>query len=74
MSPAGHFDNIRQVLGSLIGKTVVDITQHDADEWEETRASYIQFHFDNGDYVRIYVGSEGFTHSCVEEIDDTQTG
>lgn len=71
---SGQFGNIREVLGVLIGRTVVDITQHDPEEFDEDGNVYIQFHFDNGDYVKIYVGSEGFSHSCVEESDDAEAG
>lgn len=71
---SGQFGNIRQILGVLIGKRVVDITQHDPEEFDETKQCFIQFHFDNGDYVKIYVGSEGFTHSCEEDSDDAQAG
>jgi len=63
------YSNIRQILGSLIGKTLVDITQHDKDEFAET-GSFIQFHFDNGGYVKVPIGDDGFHHNCEEEKAD----
>jgi hypothetical protein len=60
------YTNIRQILGSLIGHVLVDITQHDKDEFEETRQSYVQFHFDNGEYVKIPISEDGFSHNCDE--------
>lgn len=36
------------ILGRMIGATVVDITQHDQDEFEEDGESFVAFHFSNG--------------------------
>jgi hypothetical protein len=59
------YSNIRQIIGDLIGHRLVDITQHDKDEFEETRESYIMLHFDNGGYVKVPIGDSGFHHNCV---------
>lgn len=64
--PDEVYSNIRQILGSLIGRRLVDITQHDKEEFEETQQSYIQFHFDNGEYVKIPI-VDGFDHNCGDE-------
>lgn len=57
------YANIREILGSLIGRVLVDITQHDKEEFDE-EGSFIQFHFDDGGYVKIPVGDGGFFHNC----------
>lgn len=61
------YSNIRMILGPLIGKTLVDITQHDKEEFAETKESYIQFHFEDGLYVKIPIGDGGFHHNCEED-------
>jgi hypothetical protein len=60
--PEGYA-NIRKVLGSLIGRTVVDVTQHDQDEWEEARSCYVMLMFDDGQFVKFPIGDEGFEHN-----------
>lgn len=68
--PKREYSNIRQILGSLIGTKVLDITQHDPEEWDETGKSYIQLHFDNGEFVKFFIGDDGFDHSCLEIVDE----
>lgn len=63
------YTNIRKILGSLIGRTLVDITQHDQEEFAENQQSFIQFHFDNGEYVKIPIGDDGFHHNCGDDDD-----
>jgi hypothetical protein len=63
------FGNIRNILGKIIGTRVVDITQHDKDEFAETGESFIQFHFDDGSYVKFPIGPDGFHHNCDEDRD-----
>ena len=52
------YDNIRDpdLLGSIIGARVADITQNDKDE----KPHAVYFHFDNGYTVRFTVDDEGF--------------
>jgi hypothetical protein len=59
--------NIRQILGSLIGRTLLDITQHDPEEFAETQMSYVQFHFDDGSYVKFPISEDGFSHNCEDD-------
>jgi hypothetical protein len=54
------YANIRDLLGDYIGRTIVDITQHDKDEWELTRQSFVMFMFDDGKWVKFFIGDEGF--------------
>lgn len=61
-----EYSNIRQLLGHLIGRTVIDITQHDYEEFQETKQSYVMLMFDNGDYVKFSIGAEGFKYSIDE--------
>ncbi len=62
--------NIREILGELIGARVLDITQHDKEEFEATGESYIMLLFDNGCYAKFIIGDEGFSHNCGEDEDD----
>jgi hypothetical protein len=65
--PDETYSNIRQILGELIGSRVVDITQHDAQEWAETKKSYFMLMFDNGCYLKCFIGDDGFEHNCEKE-------
>jgi len=49
-----------ELLGPIVGARVVDITQHDRDEFQETRQSYFCLHFDNGYTLTVPVGDDGF--------------
>lgn len=60
-NPEAGYANIREALGEFIGKRVVDITQHDADEWEQTRRAYILLLFEDGSVIKFWQGDEGFT-------------
>lgn len=44
------YANIRDddLLGPLVGQRVIEITQHDQEEFEEDHVSYIALHFENG--------------------------
>lgn len=59
--PDETYANIRQILGDFIGKTIVDITQHDADEWERSHQGYILLLFEDGSVIKFWQGDEGFT-------------
>lgn len=57
-----RYTNVRhpELLGPFVGLRVVDITQHDREEWEETRQSYVALHFENGQTVHFPIGDDGF--------------
>lgn len=57
------YSNIRQLIGHMIGLTIIDITQHDADEFAEDGRSYVQILLSDGEYLKFYVGDDGFEHS-----------
>jgi hypothetical protein len=47
-------ETIRDVLPQLIGRTIVDLSQHDRDEREEEGSFYLELHLDNGGIVRVH--------------------
>lgn len=51
-------------MGSAIGHTLVDITQHDHEEWEENGFGFVMLHFDDGQYMKFYIERLGFDHNC----------
>lgn len=53
------YANIREVLGILLQQRVIEITQHDPEDWAASRDSFICLHFENGVTLRIPVGDEG---------------
>lgn len=60
------YANIRHpdLLGSLIGQRIIDVTQHDRDEWVENRKAYVTLHCESGLTVTFWIGEDGF------DIDD----
>jgi len=58
--PEASYSNIRKLLGKYIGKRVVDITQHDEDEWAEDQQAYVMLMFEDGGYIQFFIGDEGF--------------
>jgi hypothetical protein len=61
------YANIREILGYFIGCRLVDITQHDREEWEEDGSCYIMLHFDNGLTMTFPIGDAGFDHEEPDE-------
>jgi hypothetical protein len=60
--PRHKYQNIRNVLGDLIGQRVVDITQQDDEEYWETKRLYVELHFENGRSVKFWMDPEvGFS-------------
>ncbi len=56
------FENIRDVLGPLIGQKLVDITQSDEEE-ERDFLPYVMFMFEDGSYVKFPMTKHGFCHN-----------
>jgi hypothetical protein len=52
------YSTIRDILGAFIGQRLVDITQHDEEEWEEDGQSTIYFHFENGGTIEFAMPAE----------------
>jgi hypothetical protein len=47
------------ILGPFIGCKVIDITQHDPEQFPTTGA-FVQLHFDNGGSITFPIGDAGF--------------
>ena len=62
-----HYTNIRDILGTLIGCRLVDITQHSKEEFRDDQTSYVMLMFDDGSYLRFTIGDAGFDHNVGEE-------
>ena len=57
--PDQPYSNIREILGWAIGQRIVEITQHDQDEFEEEGA-FVMLMFESGGYIRFPVDEAGF--------------
>jgi len=53
------YANIRQILGKFIGQKLLDIKQHDEEEYKETKQSYVMLMFETG-YIKYYVSDDEF--------------
>jgi hypothetical protein len=62
MDDDAPYANIRQILGYLIGKRIVDVTQHDREDFD-TEGSYVMLLMEGGHYLKVPVGDDGFDHS-----------
>lgn len=51
------------LLGPFMGARVLEITQHDPEEWEEDRQAYFCLHFDNGYTLKILIDDAPFVIS-----------
>ncbi len=51
------YANIRELL-PVRGCKVIEISQHDEDEWLITGESFFMLHFDNGLTLRVTVGAD----------------
>lgn len=62
MSDDNEYVNIRhhELLGPAIGAKIVDVSQHDEEEFKQTGESKIYLHLDNGMTLAFPVGDEGF--------------
>jgi hypothetical protein len=56
-----------EFMGPLIGRTIIDVTQHDAEEFAETHESYFMLMFDDGSALKCVVGDAGFTLLNVDD-------
>lgn len=64
---AEEYSTVREILGSFIGTRLLDITQHTQEEWEESRNSYIMFMFDNGHFVKVPIGENGWEYTSEDD-------
>lgn len=63
--------NIRGVLGHMVGQKIIDITQHDSEEYEQDGKTYIMFMLEGGDYFKVFLSEEGFDCSMPEPNSDS---
>lgn len=54
-----NYSNIRQILGGFIGKRIVDITQHDEEEFAEDGQRFVMLMFEDGNTIKFYA-NDGF--------------
>lgn len=54
------YSTVRDLVGEFIGKRVVDITQHDPDEWAEEQKAYVMLMFEDGTWLQFFIGENGF--------------
>lgn len=66
------YSNIREILGPVIGQRLIDITQHDEDEYQETRQAFIMLHFEDGSYLKFPVEEKGVDHNIGEDDPDEE--
>jgi hypothetical protein len=57
---ADQYVNVREIFGGVIGQRVIEITQHDEEEFRTEGACYICLHFENGTTAKFPIGEAGF--------------
>lgn len=53
MTDEEPYSNIRSILGHFIGSRLLDVTQHDQDEYALMKKGYVMLFFENGDWIRV---------------------
>ena len=72
--PCGNGEgNVRVFLGRFIGMRVVDITQHDKDEFADDPRHYVMLMFEDGTNIKFWIG-DGFSYDDGTDDDDIQEG
>lgn len=51
------YANIREFIGEFIGKRLVDVTQHDEEEYEKTGDAYVALMFEDGSILKFRMGN-----------------
>lgn len=49
-----NYATIRDILGPLIGLTLVDVSQHDKEDWEERGEAFVFLLFSDGSSVKFF--------------------
>lgn len=60
--------NIRDILGHYIGCQLVDISQHDREDWDQGMDSYVLLLFSNGGRVKFIIQDQGFQFDTKEQL------
>lgn len=53
------YANVRELLGALIGRRVLDVTQQDEADWLAGDEAHVMIMFDDGSWVRVYPDRDG---------------
>lgn len=53
-----EYSTIRDVIGEIVGQSVVDVTQHDKEHWDQTGESFVEFLFANGATLRFVIADD----------------
>ncbi len=48
-----HYATIREKLGWLVGRRVLDVTQQDEEDYQETGEAYVMLMFDDGSTLKF---------------------
>lgn len=67
-----RYANIRQILGHLIGRELMDITQHDEDEFRESGECFVCLMFKGGGTVTFLI-DKSFSYGAVEDDEPLNT-
>lgn len=57
-----NYSNIREFLGQFVGQRLVDITQHDEEEWAEGKEAYICLMFERGGTLTVPITDDGLEY------------
>lgn len=52
-SPDARFSTVRHYLGHLIGRRIIDLTQHDEDDWIETGKGFVMLLLEGGQWLKL---------------------
>ena len=58
------YTTVRDILGNFIGQRLITITQHDEEEYNETREAYVMLMFEDGGSIKITLAD-----SKIEELE-----
>lgn len=68
---AEPYSNIREMLGCYVGRTIIDISQHERDEFNPEEAAvglsggaFVQLLFNDASWIRFFIGDDGFVTHC----------
>lgn len=56
-----NYVTVREKLGWVVGRKVIDITQQDEDEYLETGEAYVSLMFDDGSLLKFPVEKRAIT-------------
>jgi hypothetical protein len=64
MDEQASYANIRELLAGFIGQRLVEITQHDEDEYRRTSEAFVMLHFADGSLIRFVIRDNGSDFEC----------